>query len=57
MLLNKYVRVFLYFSLASNEKTSDRGSWFFAQSRYRIFSGEKSQPLILPKIVIKKGKK
>lgn len=25
MLQNKYVRVFLYFSLANNEKTSDRG--------------------------------
>lgn len=35
MLLDEYVRVFLYFSLASSEKTSDRDP---VQSRYRVFS-------------------
>jgi hypothetical protein len=56
MLLDEYVRVFLYFSLANSEKkTSDRDS---AQSRYRVFSGRESQLLIiLPETAIKKRKK
>lgn len=45
ILLDEYMRVFLYFSLDSSEKTSDRDP---AQSRYRIFRGKKSQPLIVP---------
>ena len=45
MLLDKYVRVFLYFSLVNRvRKTSDRNP---AQSIYCIFSGRKSQLLII----------
>jgi len=36
--VDEYVRVFLYFSLASSKKMSDKG---FAQSKYRVFSGKK----------------
>jgi len=36
--VDEYVRVFLYFSLASSKKMSDKD---LAQSRYRVFSGKK----------------
>jgi len=35
--VDEYARVFLYFSLASSKKMSDKG----AQLRYRVFSGKK----------------